>query len=722
MKNKTLLATAIGICLFNNVPFVHAQQAGTTTSTAAQENDVVKSQINNEDIERITITSRAINLYRPGETNTGKLANEPLNSTQVISSINASLIADQGARDAQDLYRNIAGVNLFSYAGVTARGFRQEAIFFDGLRGDPYVGFNVPQLFNVEQLDFLKGPAGMLYGPGEPGGIFNYVTKKPKPEFDANVRAIFGSDNRFGGSAEATGAVSEGHNLRVGLFYEERDTPRVNTNSETTIIDLGYSADIGSQLFTAQYTHYGQDLGGNRLRGVPVDDSGAFIVDPSWNHNEASDFLNLSSDVLRFSLEGQLSDSLVYNTAVRFISNEQIQNYHEPRALIDIDGDDVPDLVGREFRDQIREEETTAFHANFVYEGLAFKAEHRVAFGVEYFKGDFDGFFKTARFDAEMAQRFLTGSSLPSDIIPLRLNNPNYGQTDPSQYDTTSRNSDADEEQTGAYVLNELAWGKVTLVGGLRYDDFDTDTNVSLRLGGIYKLSSEISLFTQYADSFIPRNASEQRPEVGGAFDPTTGAIVEAGVNAELFNGGTQIKASVYRIVRDNFLQNTGMDPEGDGEDNLAALGEVISDGFELEVLADLTQDWVVSFAYAYNDTLITKGIDGGGIRNLATDKRFANAPKNTFGFWTRYQIPQYNLAFAFGGDYVDDRLSLSGKVVKDYLTFDASVIWTYEEYKVLLRIDNLTDEEYAESGFLQRTGHFPGAPREAFVEFSYKF
>lgn len=80
--------------------------------------------------------------------------------------INADLIHDQGAREAQDLYRNISGVTFFSYAGVTARGFRQEEIFFDGLRGDPYAGLTTPQLFNIERLEFLKGPAGMLYGPG----------------------------------------------------------------------------------------------------------------------------------------------------------------------------------------------------------------------------------------------------------------------------------------------------------------------------------------------------------------------------------------------------------------------------------------------------------------------------------------------------------------------------------------------------------------------------
>ena len=76
---------------------------------------------------------------------------------------------------------------------------------------------------------------------------------------------------------------------------------------------------------------------------------------------------------------------------------------------------------------------------------------------------------------------------------------------------------------------------------------------------------------------------------------------------------------------------------------------------------------------------------------------------------WTRYQIPEWDLAFAFGGNYVDDQLSLSGQNVKSYFIADASITWEVDNYSVLFRIDNLFDKEYAESGFIERTGHFPG-------------
>lgn len=67
-------------------------------------------------------------------------------------------------------------------------------------------------------------------------------------------------------------------------------------------------------------------------------------------------------------------------------------------------------------------------------------------------------------------------------------------------------------------------------------------------------------------------------------------------------------------------------------------------------------------------------------------------------------------------------QFSLSGQTVKDFVLFDASIIWEHYPYKVQLRIDNIFDKTYARSGFIERTGQFSGAPRSVFVEVGYNF
>lgn len=674
--------------------------------------------------EQIIVTGRAQKLYRVEQTQASKLPTDPLLSSQNITVITEQLIEDQGARDAQDIYRNISGVSFFSYAGVTARGFRQEEIFFDGLRGDPYAGFAVPQLFNLERVEFLKGPAGMLYGPGAPGGLFNYVTKKPDASaFKADIRGIVGNADRLGGSAEVNAPLGSGFAARGGLFYEDRGLFRFNASSRTLIADGGLAFDPGPFRIILQATQYDQELDANRLRGVPTDNDGNFLASRRWNHNEPSDFLNLDSTVFQGRIEAEPLAGLKIDATLRYNDATEVQQYHEPRGLFDSNGDGIIDATTREFRDQRRDEESWSMGANAVY-GFAISTavSNRVLLGFDHFTGE-----------EVFAGRALRGRTTPAAGLPgpLSLLDPVYGQSDSATYNlgpfaiTTT-----DSRRTGFYFLDELTVGPLILVAGIRRDSFRDDANgivfedekTTYRAGAVYRITDEISLFGQYATSFEPQDPSSQNPLAGGPFAPTSGDIVEGGIKTALMGGRIQSSLSAYRIRRSNLLQ---ADPRGDldndGVDDLVAFGEVTSKGIEFDLAADLTPDWVLTVAYAYNDTRVTGDNGGGGIINVV-GSRFANAPRHQLGFWTRYQIPSLGLAAAFGGDYVAEQLSLSGQRVQPYMIFDASLIYEAGPIRAMLRVDNLFDKTYAVSGFVDRTGHFPGEPRSVFLEVGYRF
>lgn len=674
--------------------------------------------------EQIIVTGRAQKLYRVEQTSAGKLPTEPLLSSQNIAVITQELIQDQGARDAQDIYRNISGVSFFSYAGVTARGFRQEEIFFDGLRGDPYAGFAVPQLFNLERVEFLKGPAGMLYGPGAPGGLFNYVTKKPDASaFKADIRGIVGNADRFGGSAELNAPLGSGFAARGGLFYEDRGLFRTNASSRTLIADGGLAFDPGPVKIILQATQYDQELDANRLRGVPTDNAGNFLASRRWNHNEPSDFLHLNSTVFQGRIEGEPLAGLKIDATLRYNDATEVQNYHEPRGLFDSNRDNIVDATTREFRDQRRDEESWSMGANAVY-GFAISqtVSNRVLLGFDHYTGK-----------EVFAGRSLRGRTAPATGLPgpLSLLNPVYGQSNPATYNLGPFSvTSTDSRRTGFYVLDELTVGPLILVGGIRRDSFRDNANgivfedekTTYRAGAVYRITDEISLFGQYATSFEPQDPSAQNPLAGGPFAPTAGDIIEGGIKTALMGGRIQSSLSAYQIRRENLLQ---ADPRGDlgndGVDDFATFGEVTSKGIEFDLAADITPNWVLTVAYAYNDTRVTGDNGGGGITNRVGN-RFANAPRHQLGFWTRYQIPSLGLAAAFGGDYVAEQLSLSGQRVQPYMIFDASLIYETGPIRAMLRVDNLFDKTYAVSGFIDRTGHFPGEPRSVFLEIGYRF
>jgi iron complex outermembrane receptor protein len=672
--------------------------------------------------EAIVVTGRAEKLYRVDETSSGKLPTEPLASSQSISVITKELIRDQGARDAQDLYRNISGVSVFSYAGVTARGFRQQEIFYDGLRGDPNIGFTVPQLFNIERVEFLKGPAGMLYGQTAPGGLFNYVTKKPSREFAGSVALIAGTRDRYGAQAELTAPVGKAVAVRGGAFFEDQDLPRFNAGSRVLLLDGGASLEVPDAKLTVQVFRNEQDLDGNRLRGVPVTNDGEFLASRRWNHNEPGDFLDLRSTSVQLLAEAAPTDTLRIDAAVRRIDATETQKYHEPNGLVDTDADGRADLVPRQYRDQLRDIGLWSLAANAVWSArIGDAVTNRLLAGADYSTS-------TLAFRG----RSLSGRTTPSAgrPCPISLPNPVYRLCDPTTYVLPAfTRTITDETRRGLYLLDELTIGRLVAVAGIRTDNFKDDTGATrfsgsretYRLGAVWRARDDVSVFAQYATSFEPQAASAQDVRAGGPFAPTTGDIVEGGVKTALLGGRVQSGIAAYRIRRKNILQaDPRGDPEGDGINNSVAFGEVTSKGVDVDFAADITDDWVATLAYGYNDTKITETNGGGGFANSVGD-RFANAPHHQFGFWTRYQLP-VGVAFALGGDYVSKRRSLSNQIVKPYFIFDASVTLARGPWDVLIRVDNLFDKTYAASGFIDRAGHFPGEPRSVFVEFGHRF
>jgi iron complex outermembrane recepter protein len=306
-----------------------------------------------------------------------------------------------------------------------------------------------------------------------------------------------------------------------------------------------------------------------------------------------------------------------------------------------------------------------------------------------------------------------------------------YGQTSAADYNLsaiTPSLGDSEAVRWGLYVQDAVRLTeRLSVVGGVRYDRFDDRNRLNgagfeteattLRGGVIYRPVEGLSLYASWSEGFEPQGIGSQDPLAGGPFDPVTGEQIELGAKGELMGGRLQFGAALYNIKRRNLLQNTGLDAGSDGVDDLAPIGEVTSTGFEVETTFDLTSNWVVTANYAYNDARITGTVPGQSLTNAVGD-RFANAPEHQAGLWTRYDFDSIGFSAAIGAEYVGERLSLDGQRVKPYTIFDASLIKRFgERFEALVRIDNLFDETYAASGFIERTGHFPGEPRSAFVE-----
>ncbi len=78
-------------------------------------------------------------------------------------------------------------------------------------------------LVDVERIEVLRGPQGTLFGKNASAGVVNVITKRPTDTFEADARALYGSDNeiRLGGSV--SGPLGESLSARITGFYNQRD-------------------------------------------------------------------------------------------------------------------------------------------------------------------------------------------------------------------------------------------------------------------------------------------------------------------------------------------------------------------------------------------------------------------------------------------------------------------------------------------------------------------
>ncbi|WP_100635321.1 TonB-dependent siderophore receptor [Marinomonas sp. ef1] len=708
LRTTLMMMQACGALVFSTVIFAENAANNITQDSYLNDGDNKIKDGSNIELQTLQVQGRALSYYKEDEAALATRTSTPIDKTpQSVQVVTEALIEDQAARQITDLYRSISGMSQNNVSTVTLRGFSQDEVLYDGLKGDPFGDFSIPQLFTIEQIQVLKGPSGAAYGAGEPGGVINYVTKKPAYEQKNTLKVSAGNKDFLSGSIESSGPANEdaSQRYRLGIYSDGQDSYRNNVEEENRIIDLGYAWDIDeNNTLTVQYTDIHQYISGARLRGIPTDDDGNFLADTSWNNNEKSDFQELDAQVFQTRLDHSINSWLDSNFSVRYFNNTETQKYHESKGLNATDSDKVK----REFRDQVRSREGITLVGNLIAE----LGDHTVLVGSDYFhqKNDFL-YDKTTKGVAE-----------------LSLSNPVYGQDDTSAYDMVPQtNESTTTDQIGLYIQDQ--W-KVTdqldLLAGARIDRIEEkydgykiktgttkanykDTGYSTRLGATYRINDNWKPYTSFSTGFVPQGAVDQQKSADGSlFDPEKSQQIEVGIRSYWLNNKLNVNLAAYHINRENILQD---DP---GDDNyLVSIGKIRSQGMELDVLADITSRWVANVSYAYNDVKVKEAADG---------VYFANTPYHQLGLWSRYDFPSIDSSIAFGADYVSQQKNRDDQTVKPYTVYDMSWQTRYEDWKFQLNIKNLFDKEYAVSGFTKNIGSFVGERRRVYISAAYDF
>ncbi|MEP1231486.1 MAG: TonB-dependent siderophore receptor [Litorimonas sp.] len=630
---------------------------------------------------------------------------------QSLSITTADQILEQGFDSLGDIVLYTPGVTQSQGEGhrdaIVFRGVRSTAAFFlDGVRDDVQY---FRSLYNLEQVEVLRGPNALFFGRGGTGGILNRVTKKA--DLDENFVGYKGSVDTFGAfdiALDANYVVNDKVAFRLNAYHESlnnhRDffdgdrfginpTARVEISPSTTL-DLSYEY-VNNERFIDRGIPAGAD-------GRPAEQ----LADITFSDSELST-TTFESHYLRAGLSHQFTDNIKGNFNVSYGDYDKLYLNFFPVSF-----DETANVVGIDGYVDTTQRDSLTLSANFVGDFDTAGIGHTIVLGGEYIDTEnnndrFNTFFDQTQDDVE----FFIASE------PINLFNGSgvnaSGQITTNSF-TTDLNDDteADIEAYSFYIQDEIAvtnW--LDLVVGARFDSFDIevdnietfintgqrevltrrDDNVSPRLGVVIKPRENISIYGSFSETFLPRSG-EQFADINppdDALDPDVSQNLELGLKWDYLDRFS-FTASVFEIEESS--------PQV-SDDDVGTLDVIDTEvqGFELQVQGNITENWHVTAGYSYLDGDQVDDFGNDAVNADGQTLSLRELPQNTVNVWSNYQVtPKFGLGL--GLTYQDESFAGNDNEVTlpSFVRVDAAAFYNVsDDMRVQVNIENLTDTEY---------------------------
>ena len=294
--------------------------------------------------------------YKPDRASSPKFTEPLLDTPQTVLVIKKQVMAQQGATNLTDALRNIPGItfqlgengNTQSGDTIFMRGFdSQNSIFLDGIRD---LGAAVRDVFNVEQVEVFKGPAGADNGRGATSGYVNLASKVPLNTDGFSSSVAYGTEDRSRFTADWNQSIEsfEGAAFRLNVMGQQGGIAgRDFIERDSWGVAPSFALGLGtSTRFFAYSQHVRQDntpdgavpaigvadyvipiLADNGITPAPVDHDNYYGLD--------SDFEDIQADMVTVRIEHDFSENVVLRNTSRYGRSEQERILTAPTAGAD---------------------------------------------------------------------------------------------------------------------------------------------------------------------------------------------------------------------------------------------------------------------------------------------------------------------------------------------------------------------------------------------------
>lgn len=635
--------------------------------------------------------------YRAGYSSTAdKTETAFLQQSQTVDTVTPQQLKDQAPQTLEDVIKFMPGVVVSNNFGGTQdsfikRGFGNSddgGVLRDGVRMP--IGRNF-QRVTTERVEMLKGPASLLYGMQEPGGVINVITKKPQYQWNSTLGGTLSDQGGGDGWFDVTGPLGDtGFAFRlIGQNRDENYWRNFGQNTSRLVApSLAYESDDLSFLAAYEYNDYSNtlDRGAVFYNGHHVG-SRDKRLDEKWTRAQGQ----------RQSFNTTTEYRLDPASRVRLTTGWVYDHYNDYQA----DPSEYRPATGeltRRFRRNVGANRENAYLSlDWIGSRTWHGIDHDLVTGVDY---------ETRReANGDFLQSRNVGGFYPAD--------PQYGLLPPTgTVNPSNTNGKNHIKGQSLYVKDTVHLGeKWILAPGLRYQHYSIDSGAGLDfkqttdegesrllpfLGLVYQMRDDLSAYANYSQSFAP-NEMESGTTFEGTYKAETGRQYEVGLKYD--NGDWTSQLALYDILKKNVQQNTGeLDEFGNMVQRLA--GEVQSRGLEWSMTGRLSAQWSVIANYAYTDARIKKDTE------QTEGNRLFNVARHVGGAYLTYEVPadifSGRLRLGSGARYVGKRAGdISNSFeLPGYTTVDAFVSWKSshllgKETSLQLNAGNLTDRSY---------------------------
>lgn len=497
--------------------------------------------------------------------------NTPIMETPVsIQVIPRAVMDDQKSVTIKDALENISGVRatptLGNDTGFNIRGFRNGRNYRNGLIANGG-NANFPTMFdtaNLESIEVLKGPASILYGRIEPGGMVNMTTKRPlaKPYYSLEQQA--GSYDFYRTQWDATGPLTKDGTLMYRL-----NGSYLNSDSFRDMIFKDRVMASGS--ITWRPTHATEltiEVEGIHQKsqvdfGIPVIGTRPAPLPVNRTFGDRNDPADTNAKVhVGTELTHHLNQNWLIRNRFLMTHFDQNQTFFNPAPAFGAALRDNRFLDRNIFHQRHHSETyTTNLDLNGRFD-LGF-TRHDVLIGFDYLQSQ-TNYFTAGEF------------AKPNPALTMDIFNPVLTATDPAIIQQTlqanNRYNTFKDEWFGVYFQDKTTlWNKLHILGGGRYDwvsagrrfspvsfseseqhvPLRRDSGFNPRVGVLYQLLPQISLFGNWTTSFGANNGISA---TGASFDPQIGEQFEAGIKTALFQDRLITTLAFYHLARKNLL------------------------------------------------------------------------------------------------------------------------------------------------------------------------